>query len=178
MDLRIHVGAVKDFILRAKNQSEASVTHLGSANEAINYRIETSKNPIRLEMVRGGIPERTLILYWPLEPCIDRIINESEGPEGTASGKTTGGYRVRIKGQNLQLVNEVKFDATVINQIQEQTNDTLIISVPPGQGKVFVTLKTPPILDGTPLTNQKDWDKGKGFFTYIAPSQSVAQNSP
>lgn len=168
LDVIFQGGAVR-LDVRARNKNEATVSEGIPVEDAISKHIETKVNPLQLEIIRGAAIVETVTLHWPLKPKITGLFNESTGASGQASGIPEGGYRVWIKGKNLQLVREVRFGRTDAT-IQDRMGDTLVVIAPPGQGRVFVTLKTGRILEGNSLFNVDDFEGSAAYFEYRPPT--------
>jgi hypothetical protein len=100
-----------------------------------------------------------------LSPSIDGIENPSNN---RAEGAAGGGYRVIIRGSNLENVNTVRFGANAGTIVQKHSN-VLLVTVPPGTVggvEVFLEGSIPPA--GTPISNILDFmTAGKAMFKYV-----------
>jgi hypothetical protein len=140
-----------------------------SSTELLLEGLPTAENPLVLKLTDPNPDLSTVVsVAIPKPPAIRSI----EGPDGTASGLTTGNYPVTIRGQELRNVTRVFFGNSLAT-IQSARNSEILVTAPPGANKVPVRLETDILFLGRELDNGADFGdpSGKAFFTYVKPPE-------
>jgi hypothetical protein len=141
-----------------------------SSTELVLRDLPASEDPVVLKLTDcDARPQISTVLSVsvPEPPAILALV----GPDGSASGLTTGNYLVAIQGKNLRDVTRVLFGKNLAAVLSVKDSE-LIVSAPPGpEGQAPVRLFTEVVLLGRELDNSRDFgDPGRrAYFTYVKP---------